>query len=297
LATLYVADRLSFDLDVRLVLADSAPLDPERALRGVHLTDGESVVVSINLQAHVTYEDCAPFILSTVAARGEQVPSLSRVILARNARSTICPDIALIIDKYSIIDKPIVDTTELERWMPMVIGAHTIAAQLAEDDDESDESYETDEDDDDEGIAEPDEPSYLSRACAEITAYALRNRGVLPTQNGRRRCRTGRKLQHIRSSRATFSPEEMLLVEAIPGWRWDPHFDKFLAQRAEFIDEIEQYPAGPFSPQVRRWIDYCVRRRRRGQLLQERVDALTSTPGWAWPQEEWPAPQPARRRR
>ena len=155
LATLYVADRLSVDLGVDLFLVDSAPLGPARALGGVHLTDGESVVVSINLQAHVTYEDCAPFILSTVAARpargplnGEQVPSLSRVILARNARSTICPDIALMMGTYAIIDKPIIDMAELEFWMPMLIGASPIApigaAQRAEDDEQSDETCEDD---------------------------------------------------------------------------------------------------------------------------------------------------------
>ena len=134
LIALYVAERISYDLDARLVLADSAPLDPARTVYGAHLTDGESVVVSINLQARVTYEDCVTFLSSATAARsargllnGDPVPSLHRVIIARNARSTLCPVMALTMGTYAI-DAPIIDTTVLEYWMSMLIGAHPIAA-------------------------------------------------------------------------------------------------------------------------------------------------------------------------
>jgi hypothetical protein len=198
LYTLYVAELLSGELDVPLVRADSAPHGQARPLCGVHLTDGYDVVVSINLQAHVTHEDCLPFLYSAAAARsargplnGEQVPSLSRVIIARNARSTLCPVMALIINTYAIIDKPIIDTTELGFLLSMLIDASPIAAigaaQLAEDD-EDDVSYEEDR-------VEDAAAANKSMALLTLPEHVLENIGrSLPLCSSMRLARACRRL-------------------------------------------------------------------------------------------------------
>jgi Leucine-rich repeat (LRR) protein len=118
----YVAERLSMETKARLVRV--AEGDRLRALRGVHLTDGASVIVAINLQAHITYDECAPFLLSDI--NGALVSPWRQIILVangRNARSTLCPLLGSIMGTYAI-DRPIVDTAELELWLTILVEAH-----------------------------------------------------------------------------------------------------------------------------------------------------------------------------
>jgi len=105
---------------------------------------------------------------------------------------------------------------------------------------------------------------------------------VLPTQNGPQRCRIGRTLQYLRSSRYILSPDDRALVESISGWTWNVHGDKFHARLSEFIAEVALHPSGQLSHRVRNWASFCVRKRRRGELSQERIDILSATPGWVW---------------
>ena len=127
-----------------------------------------------------------------------------------------------------------------------------------------------------------EDAGFVARACARITEYARRNNGVLPTQNGPRRSRVGRTLQYLRSSRDILPPDDRALVESIPGWTWSVHGDKFHARLREFIAEVALHPSGPVSHRVRRWANFCVRKRSQGELSQERIDILSATPGWVW---------------
>jgi hypothetical protein len=230
---------------------------------------------------------------------GEPVPSLSRVILARNARSTICRDIARMMEKHDIIDKPIIDMAELEFWMSMLIGASPIAAigaaQLAEVDEQSDESVEGADHAD--PVAARFGGAYDRDIRFEEVAILLEEcvieTGAIPSKRAPHDISRGNRAQQFRTlyHANMLSSERITRLELIPRWSWDPHGDQFRANLAEFINESAQHPTGPFSPPVRRWISYCEGRRRRSDLPQERIDALTAAPGWVWRKNVYPRPR------
>lgn len=304
---MYVAVKLSIELETPLVCVAADGHDAARALLGVHLTDGKSVIVTINLQAHITYDECAPFLLSDIGfafANGAAalVSPWRQIILVRNARSTLCPKLGLIMGTYAI-DK-LINTADLEVCLSMLVGAHPIAALL----DQSDESDESDEDalaqaraqDTGAGAAAALDPLDLVGLDRDEIVFQndvtliemhVAQHGGLPTQNRPPYCPLGRRVQYFRTlySYQCMQPEHVARLERVHGWSWDVNGDKFRARIAVFIEYTEyiaQHPDDPLPPRYARvpsWIWSNRRRHRLGQLKQESIDALTATPGWSFP--------------
>lgn len=319
LVTMYITDVLSAELNITLVLTED--LDPTiraangRALRGVHATDAAaSVIVACILDAHIAYDDCAPFFANAI-------DRWEHIIITRNVRSTLSADVGHIALRRQI-DWPIIHMPAIEHFVSVLMGdaaagaARPIAAvpldaadhaynAAAHEEGESDESDQDDMADaaagavraaGDDGPADdvdgPDDvqiPGYVARACAAITAYARRNRGRIPPQNGPRGCRLGRRAQYLRSSQDRLSPEDRALVSAIPGWSWDVHGDTFRARLAvftEYTTYVAQHPGSPLPARYSRvctWVVYIRDRRSRGILRPDFIRILNVTPGWFWP--------------
>jgi hypothetical protein len=313
---MYVADRLSVQLNTRLVRAEGAALDPARSacvLRGVHLTDGSSAIVSVNLQESITYDDCAPFFSNALGyENGAIVSPWRHIILVRDSRSVLSEELGLVMGT-SAIDRPIVDQAELEFWLSVLVAAHPVAAPV----DERDEFGDSDEDAPAQAQAQEqaqEQVQVLGAGAAAGHDAALdqididgldldeiqfenvvmlierhvAQYGGLPTQNGPRYCALGRRVQFFRTSYQRMIPERAARLERVPGWSWRPHDDAFLTRLQEFIEyteHIAQHPDGPLPPRYMRvpqWITYNRRRYVRDELKPERIAALTSTPGWSW---------------
>ena len=311
--TMYVAARLSIELDVTLVRAeahDEVRPRQQRSLRGVHLTDGTSTIVMVTRSAHVTYDECAPFLLSDIGfVDGVLASPWRKIIIVRDARSTLCAELRPIMVTYAI-DR-LIHTTELEFCLSMLVGAHPIAAVPNEPNQEgaSDESDESDEDAQVQAqVPDQAQEQELGAGAAldqidvdglDLDEIQFENvvtlierhvaqYGGLPTQNGPRYCALGRRVQFFRTSYRRMLPERVARLERVPGWSWRPHDDTFLARRQEFIEyaeHIARHPEGPLPPRytrVPKWIVYNRRRYVRDELKQERIDSLNATPGWSW---------------
>ena len=282
---------------------DASGSTMRRALRGVHVTDKDatSVIVAVTLGERVSADDCALFFQSAIYG-------WDHIVIARTVRSTLSDDLAAISSRRRI-DWPIVHMPSIELFMTELLRTEAERSEEVEaersEEVEAERSEEVEAERSEEGEAERreegeaveaerseeveaaeadgiEDAGFVARACARITEYARRNNGVLPTQNGPRRSRVGRTLQYLRSSRDILPPDDRALVESIPGWTWSVHGDKFHARLREFIAEVALHPSGPVSHRVRRWADFCVRKRSQGELSQERIDILSATPGWVW---------------
>ena len=310
LVAMYVAEVLSVELNTRLVLVDDVEQDASGStMRGVHVTDKDaaSVIVAVTLGERVSADDCALFFQSAICG-------WDHIVIARTVRSTLSDDLAAISSRRQI-DWPIIHLPAIELFVAALLRTETerseeveaVEAERGEEGEagEAERSEEVEAERSEEGEAAEAERSeegeaerseeveaaeadgiedagFVARACARITEYARRNNGVLPTQNGPRRSRVGRTLQYLRSSRDILPPHDRALVESIPGWTWSVHGDKFHARLREFIAEVALHPSGPVSHRVRRWANFCVRKRSQGELSQERIDILSATPGWVW---------------
>ena len=256
-----------------------------RALRGVHVVDKDaaSVIVAVALTERIAYDDCALFF-------GNAIYGWDHIVIARTVRSTLSEDLADIASMRRI-DWPIIHLPSIELFVTALLRNETVEAERSEEVEaveaersEEVEAVEAERSEEVEAVEADgiEEAGFVARACARITEYARRNNGVLPTQNGPQRCRIGRTLQYLRSSRYILSPDDRALVESISGWTWNVHGDKFHARLSEFIAEVALHPSGQLSHRVRNWASFCVRKRRRGELSQERIDILSATPGWVW---------------
>ena len=286
LVAMYVADVLSVELNTRLALVEDIGAETRaasgRALRGVHVTDraGSCVIVLVSLADRISADDCALFFQTAI-------DRWDHIIIARTVSSTLSEDLAPIARRRKI-DWPIIHVPSIELFVTTLLcneadRREEVEAQRGADRREEVEAQRGADRREEVETDDIEDAGFVARACARITEYARRNNGVLPTQNGPRRCRVGRTLQYLRSSRDILSADDRALVESIPGWSWDVHGDKFHARLSEFIAEVAVRPNGLLSHRVRRWIAYCARKRRRGELSQERIDILSATPGWVWP--------------
>jgi hypothetical protein len=290
--TMYVAVKLSIEYETSLVR------DSERALRGVHLTDGTSVIVMITRRAHITYEECAPFLLSDIGfANGALVSPWRRIVIVRDARSTLGAELELIMGTYAI-DK-LIDTAELEACLSMLVAAHPIAALL----DESDDSDEFDDSDEDAPEQAPDQAQDLGAAAGHdddaldhidvgaldlyVMIDALRahyeEHGALPKG---RDTTLGRWTASQRTNRDRMSAERKGALEALTFWTWNVNDTTWDTNFNAYVMHFETHGKVPpktaeFLP-LNQWGRTQRRPELRYKLTPEQIDRLTALPFWAW---------------
>jgi hypothetical protein len=89
------------------------------------------------------------------------------------------------------------------------------------------------------------------------------------------------------------SAERITVLEAFPGWVWDPHatdFQEGLAVLGQFVGQegharvaqshVESFEGAEFS--LGSWVSNRRRDFKAGKLSAERIDALEAFPGWEW---------------
>jgi hypothetical protein len=93
-------------------------------------------------------------------------------------------------------------------------------------------------------------------------------------------------------------PGNATLLEAVPGWRWEPDIDRWdlglaaartYVQSHGSIDEATDAVVDGFA--LGNWLNLCRVQYREGVLSPQQVAALTSLPGWRWmaAEERWDA--------
>ena len=93
LVHMYVADHLSAFHDLDIHRTNDEDREKLGALRDVHLTDGESIIVHVSTRPNVTYDDCARFFANAVGA------SWKHIIVAHSRDALICPDLLAVFKK------------------------------------------------------------------------------------------------------------------------------------------------------------------------------------------------------
>jgi len=263
---MYVAERLSVELNARLLCVDD--LDPARAMRGVHLTDGVSVIVACILHEHITYADCAPFLLNAAAyANGAFVSAWRTILLVRDTRSTLCPDLEQLMGTY-VTDQPIINTTEVEVCLSVLVGAHPVLDDHGDPDGPNEDAEDSESEDEDEGARE------RVQIRADITAYVARHDRMPETDE------IGRRVGYIRSMCFRMPPEERALFEAIRFWRWHRRDARFFERARELRAYIALH--GRLPPRFHRlgsWVTHC--RERLHTFAEGRLVILRDIPGVA----------------
>ena len=88
--------------------------------------------------------------------------------------------------------------------------------------------------------------------------------------------------------------EQSDLLEALPGWTWDPHadaFDRGVASLQRFVTQhghadVPQAYCDPDGLRLGAWVSNQRQLHKAGKLSAARVAALEPAPGWSWQAEE-----------
>jgi superfamily II DNA or RNA helicase len=96
--------------------------------------------------------------------------------------------------------------------------------------------------------------------------------------------------------KGSLSPERASLLEALPGWTWEPVRDRwregfetlqtFVAREGRALVPVN-YTEGSFP--LGQWVTRQRATKRRGKLAEDRASLLEALPGWAWEpaQDRW----------
>ena len=132
--------------------------------------------------------------------------------------------------------------------------------------------------------ASRDWSSYWNSQYEKILLFCRQNNGVLPATSDPDLGRWT-VLQRTLYRKGQLSIERIELLEAIPGWTWDPNQTIWLDyyERLKVYSKETGHARPPQShPGIGRWVNIQRKFYSQKRLPQDRIELLEELPGWAW---------------
>ena len=112
---------------------------------------------------------------------------------------------------------------------------------------------------------------------------------VHSTDPDEKRAATWKQTQRYTKRKGTMSEERIAILEAIPGWEWDPYtnvWDEQLQHWVTVYARIQTAPSNsstdPEEKHTAKWQCHQRTNRKKGTLSEERIAKLETITGWKW---------------
>ena len=242
---MYVAELLSVWTGAEVALVSANDREKFGALRGVHMTDGETMIAHYSAKEHLTYDDCAPFLANAFGLKGG-VSSWQRVVIAYNMQATMCDDLRNLESKGLCF-------FQVSRSALHVL-ASVIVNEVSEDEEEAEETGKRIADAEELWLEEQEAEEKAKENAEETEAWSARFEELVAyyAEHGRapvyKTGALGTWVVTQRTRRATMDAERKARLEALSCWSWDPQDEAWSVRSDEHAsDEDESDHISPYG--------------------------------------------------